>query len=45
VGLTTPHRKKKKAPYEMLHRTMELAGSCEHGLEHSRSIKGGKFIY
>jgi len=43
-GLTTPHRKKKTACYEMLCRTLNLAGSCEHGNEPSRSIKGGEFL-
>jgi hypothetical protein len=43
-GPTTGHRKKKTARYEMLHRALELAGSCEHGNEPSGSIKGGEFL-
>jgi hypothetical protein len=34
---------KKTACYEMLHRATALAGFCEHGNEHSVSIKGGEF--
>jgi len=41
--LTTLHcKKKKKACYEMLHKALELAGTCEHGNEPSGSIKGGE---
>jgi hypothetical protein len=36
---------KKTACYEMLHRALELAGSCEPGYERSGTIKGGKFLY
>jgi len=43
-GLTTPHRKRKTACYEMLHMASELAGSCEHGNEPSGSIKDGKYL-
>jgi hypothetical protein len=41
-GLTT----ESKCPscYEMLHRTSELAGSCEHGNELPGSIKGEEFL-
>jgi hypothetical protein len=42
-GLTTPRYKKKLACYEMLHRALELAGSCEYGNEPSGSIRGGEF--
>jgi hypothetical protein len=27
----------------MLHRVLEFVGSCEHGNEHSGSVKGGEF--
>jgi len=42
-GLTTPHCKK-TAHYEMLHRTSDFAGHCEHDDEHLGSIKGGEFL-
>jgi hypothetical protein len=43
-GLTTPHRKKKTACYEMLHKASELAGFFENGNEPPYSIKGEKFL-
>jgi hypothetical protein len=42
-GLTIPHRKT-PACYEVLHRALELAGSCKHGNELSGAIKGGEFL-
>jgi len=42
-GLIIPHRKR-AACFEFLHRTSELAGSCEHANESSGSLKGGEFL-
>jgi len=41
--LTSPHHKI-LAYYEMLKRVLDLQGFCEHGNEHSGSIKSGKFL-
>jgi hypothetical protein len=35
---------KKTAYYKMLHRALDLAGSCEYGNEPSGSIKGREFL-
>jgi hypothetical protein len=35
---------KNKLFYEILQRTSELVGSCEHGYEPSGSIKGGEYL-
>jgi hypothetical protein len=42
-GLTIPHLKK-TACYEVVHRVLELQGTCEHGNEPSGSIKGRKCL-
>jgi hypothetical protein len=42
-GLTTSHRTR-PAYYEMLHKASVLAVFCEHGNEHSDSVKGGEFF-
>jgi hypothetical protein len=42
-GLTTPHHKNPSC-YEMLHRSLDFAGYCEHGGEPLASIKGGEFL-
>jgi hypothetical protein len=41
--ITSPRRKKTPC-YKMLHTASELAGTCEHGSEPSRSITGGEFL-
>jgi hypothetical protein len=43
-GPNSPHRKKKTACYEMLHRVSELADSFNHGVELSCYIKGKDFL-
>jgi hypothetical protein len=42
-GLVTPPYKK-LACYKMLHKVLEVAGSCEHSTEPSGSIKVGNFL-
>jgi hypothetical protein len=42
-GLITLHCKE-SASYETLHRASELAGSCEHDIEPSGSVKGREFL-
>jgi hypothetical protein len=39
--LTTQH---KEGRYEMVHRALELAGSCEHGKKSTGSAEGKEFL-